>query len=369
MVLGMVAIGVAVLPFLNMLLKERVSELGDWLTDKVTGGVSGKFFAGKITKAIEKGDIEGFIAEHKDSLTEPIIQEIRTLARLRVLSQKAQHQIERKRYTEASGEVFRELATIVAECTRDTPLGAAGIKNLVVKDVEEGREFPVGSTDYLVALLQRFACAVNTQLARQLTPEQKGWALEYDASLSFRLRKPSKVRGTLTDVARSIGEAIAFRKAYTRLIEQYRLAKRIGEFYQDAGTCIQESLRCVQGIKGSQKIHPFMGTQHLEGLALGLEGETKFWQFMVTSELPQLLGDVYTAVEGDARRIREYLRDIMDVTQEEMTEFWDCLMLYEDIESGIADALKLYEQAAELCSPGRDATLIAQRIREIKQQG
>jgi hypothetical protein len=175
------------------------------------------------------------------------------------------------------------------------------------------------------------------------------------------------VRGTLTDSYRGLGEAIAFRKAYTKLIEQYRLGKRIGERYTAAANCLNASLEHIQRIKGSQKIHAFMDAKHLEGLVLALQGEGKFWQFNVTDQLPQLIRDVETSVKGDAKLIGEYLVQCMGVSQEERDEVWDCLVLYDNIEAGMADTLKLFQQAADLCRPGRDAKHIAKRIREIQR--
>lgn len=122
MVFGLIAVSLTILPFLDEILQSRVEVLGDWISSQVTtrvaSGVRGTTLTRKITQAIEEGNTERFIAEHKEHFPEEAIEEIRTLARLRKLTQKSQRQIERKHFTEASGGVFMGLAAALEKFTQ-----------------------------------------------------------------------------------------------------------------------------------------------------------------------------------------------------------------------------------------------------------
>lgn len=365
MALAAASVGRVFLPLVNLVIEDRVRGLGNWIAGRLRGRVDGRFLQQQIEKALEKGTVDRLISEYEEELPEQTIQRIRDIAELGPVFTKAQHMINSRKYTTETGRVFIRLAQLLESSSKDRPLQNPAILNTVVAD-EEGREsVPVASLDYLVALVLRFASATCSQTARALVPSSGGWSLENDPTIEFSLRKPEEMRfRPKTGSQGATAKSSASQKAYLQLVEKYRLATLIQDYYIDAGACIKAAQARVERVQRAQRIHSYMDPKHLQGLALAMRAEAQFWLFTISDALPSIIGDALKFSKGDATKMGSDLRDLVDFPQNEWSKFIGCLTVYKDIGAGLAGAQDLYKQALGLCRPGRDAEMIQKRVEQ-----
>jgi hypothetical protein len=265
-----------------------------------------------------------------------------------------------------TARVFIRLAQLLESASKDRPLQNPAILNAVLADEEARESVPVASLDYLVALPLRFAGAISSQTAKMLVPAARGWGLENDTTIEFSLRKPEEVRFRLK--APSQGAAArpsASQKAFLQLVEMYRLATLVQDYYTEAAACVKAAQKRVERIQRAQRIHTYMDPQHLQGLALALRAEAQFWLFSISDGLPSIIADAMKISGGDAARIRGDLRDLVDFSPDEWNRVAGCLTVYKDIGAGFAGVLDLHKQAATLCRPGQDAEMIRKRVGQV----
>lgn len=363
MALAAASIGRVFLPLVNQVIDDRVRGLGNWIAGRLRGRVDGRTLQQQIEKALEKGTVDRLIAEYDEELSEQTIQRIKDIAELGPTFTKAQHMINSRKYTMETGPVFIRLAQLLESSSKERPLQNPAILNTVVAD-EEGREsVPVASLDYLVALLLRFAAAISSETARMLAPSAAGWSLERDEAIEFSLRKPEEIRFRPKPPGQGATSKIsAAQKAYLQLVEQYRLATLIQDYYTNAAACIKAARIRVERVQRAQRVHAYMDPKHLQGLAVAMRAEAQYWLFAVSDALSTIVGDTMKFSKGDATKIGGDLRDLVEFPQNEWTRFVGCLTVYKDIGAGLAGAQDLYKQALSLCRPGKDAGIIQKRV-------
>lgn len=362
MALAAASVGRVFLPLVNQVIEDRVRGLGNWIAGRLRGRVDGRLLQQQIEKALEKGTVDRLISEYEEELPEQTIQRIRDIAELRPVFTKAQHMINSRKYTAESGRVFIRLAQLLESSSKDRPLQNPAILNTVVAD-EEGRESaPVASLDYLVALLLRFAGAISSQTAKALVPSAAGWSLEHDPTIEFALRKPEEMRfRPKTATQGAAAKYSAAQKAYLQLVEKYRLATLIQDYYTDAAACIKAAQTRVERVQRAQRIHAYMDPKHLQGLAVAMRAEAQHWLFAISDTLPSIVSDALKFSKGDATKMGGDLRELVDFPQNEWNRFIGWLTVYKDIGAGLAGAQDLYRQALGLCRPGKDAEMIQKR--------
>jgi len=363
MALAAASVGRVFLPLVNQVIEDRRRGLGNWIAGRLRGRVDGRLLQQQIEKALEKGTVDRLISEYEEELPEQTIQRIRDIAELGPVFTKAQHMINSRKYITETGRVFIRLAQLLETSSKDRPLQNPAILNTVVAD-EEGREsVPVASLDYLVALLLRFAGAISSQTARALVPSGGGWSLEHDPTIEFSLRKPEEIRfRPKAAIQGAVVKYSASQKAYLQLVDKYRLATLIQDYYTDATACIKAAQTRVERVQRAQRIHAYMDPKHLQGLALAMRAEAQYWLFAISDALPSIVSDTLKFSKGDAAKMNGDLRDLVDFPQNEWNKFIGSLTVYKDIGGGFAGAQDLYKQALALCRPGKDAEMIQKRV-------
>ena len=227
---------------------------------------------------------------------------------------------------------------------------------------------PVASLDYLVALILRLAGAISSQTARTLVPSGSGWSLEHDPTIEFSLRKPEEIRfRPKAGVQGAVAKYSASQKAYLQLVDKYRLATLIQDYYTDAAACIRAAQTRVERVQRVQRIHSYMDPKHLQGLALAMRAEAQYWLFAISDALPSIVSDALKFSKGDAANMSGDLRDLVEFPQNEWNRFIGCLTVYKDIGAGFAGAQDLYKQALGLCRPGKDVEMIQKRVNQAAE--
>jgi hypothetical protein len=366
------------------------------LAKKLFGKLKGQFSGESeletaLVKAIEENRIEDFIKENENALPSDAVAKLRSLASMKLSFDRVEEILKAQAYTEEAANTFIQLAKSFEDVTTRLSFEEAGVKEIDVEDPETKEKIPVKSEEYTEALLLRYAAAVWTQLAAKLTPELKGWSLEYDSKMNVIIQKPmipgiarkaeaafdrempSPVPAAAPEMSAAATRGVdllRFRSAYTNLMQSYKDGLPIRDNYVKAASCLKSALLKAKAAKGQQReIHKHMDPKHLEGLIQGFRGEAQYWLFNISEDLPQHADTAREIYNEDRKQVEEYLTDTMGVTKAELNEFYDALNLYEDIGRGFSGALKLYKEAADKCSEGKDVDMIKSRISETEKYG
>jgi hypothetical protein len=390
MALTIVTLTTTLSPVIKSLAMSGAKLIAKKLFGKLKGRFSGESeLETALVKAIEENRIEDFIKEYEKNLPGDIVAKLRNLASLKSSFDKVEQILSANTYTEEAANTFIQLGRSFEDVTTRLSFEEAGIKEIEVEDPETKEKVAVKSEDYTEALLLRYAAAVWTQLAARLTPDLKGWSLEYDAKISVVIQKPQILRSMAKEelamdkkmapmpvAAESAGapaktvDLLRFRSAYTNLMQFYKDSLPIKDNYLKAASCVKSALIKTKAAKGRQhEIHKHMDPKHLEGLIQGYRGEAQYWLFNISEDLPQHAATAREIYDEDRKQVERYLTDTMGVSKEELNEFFDALNLYENIEKGLSGALKLYREAADKCVDGKDMDMIKSRISETEKYG
>jgi hypothetical protein len=342
-----------------------------------------------LVNAIEDNRIEEFIRENEKALPRDAIAKLHSLASMKSSFDNVEAILKAQVYAEEAASTFIQLAKSFEYITTRLSFDEAGVKEIDVEDPETNEKIAVKSEDYTEALLLRYAAAVWTQLAAKLTPELKGWSLEYDSKMNIVIQKPTILKEarkaelgldremaaptpapeSYAAVAKGV-DLLKFRSAYTNLMQFYKDSLPIRDNYVKAASCLKSALLKTKAAKGRQhEIHRHMNPRHLEGLIQGFRAEAQYWLFNISEDLPQHAATAREIYNEDRKQVEEYLTGTMGVTKAELNEFFDALNLYEDIGKGFSGALRLYKEAADKCIEGKDADTIKSRISETERYG
>ncbi|MDO8055946.1 MAG: hypothetical protein Q6361_03725, partial [Candidatus Hermodarchaeota archaeon] len=208
-----------------------------------------------------------------------------------------------------------------------------------------------------------FSAVVWTQLGKKLTPEMEGWAIEYDASFQLVAVRPTIELAGILD--RLNLEFQRFRKIYMDMMRLYREGQAIRMHYLNAVEELTASKALVQHVTAEQKLHSYMVPDHLESQIQGFQAEALFWQFRVSDELLGLVKEFREFVATKPEKSEEFMQSL-ELTEEEIAEFYACMDLYSDIEGGYRRALKLYEKALDNTKIDKERQLIEKRFGTIE---
>jgi hypothetical protein len=385
----------AITTTLSPVIKSLAMTSAKLLAKKLFGRLKGRFggeseLETALIKAIEENRIDDFIKENEKDLPGDAVAKLHDLANMKSSFDKIEEILQAQTYTEEAANTFIQLARSFEDVTTRLSFEEAGVKEIDVEDPETKEKVAVKSEEYTEALLLRYAAAVWTQLAAKLTPEFKGWSLEYDSKMNVVIQKPQILRGVEKEemaldrkmappppvAAESYGapartvDLLKFRSAYMNLMQSYKDSLPIRDDYIKAASCLKSALLKAKAAKGRQReIHKHMDPKHLEGLIQGFRGEAQYWLFSISEDLPQHATTAREIYDEDRKQVEEYLNDTMGVTKAELNEFFDALNLYEDIGKGFSGAHKLYKEAADKCVEGKDVDMIKSRVEETEKYG
>jgi hypothetical protein len=392
MALTIAAITTAFGPTIKSLAETSAKELAKKLFGKLKGRFAGETeLETALITAIEGNRIEDFIKENEKNLPGDAVAKLRSLASMKSSFDKVDEILKAQVYTEEAANSFIQFAKSFEDVTSRLSFEEAGVKEIDVEDAETSEKIAVKSEEYTEALLLRYAAAVWTQLGARLTPELKGWSLEYDSKVKVIIQKPTilaaarkaevafdrEVPASAPVIAPEAGGAAAkgldllrFRSAYTSLMQSYKDSLPVRDNYVKAASCLKSALIKSKAAKGRQhEIHKHMDPKHLEGLIQAFRGEAQYWLFNISEDLAENATMAREIYDEDRKQVEEYLKDTMGVTKAELNEFFDALNLYDDMGKGFSGALKLYKEAADKCSEGKDEDMIKTRISETEKYG
>ena len=156
-----------------------------------------------------------------------------------------------------------------------------------------------------------------------------------------------------------------------KLWNLYRQVERVKEFYLKAVACFKAARSFTSRARRQERKHRRMQPVSLGALITNYVGETQFWTFNISPDLPLIVQELRQVIKQETEKASTYIGRIvaaMNLTDADIENFYRILYMYEDFAAGYAGALQLFREAVRKYPIRRDLSNIHSRIEQCEEE-
>jgi len=330
----------------NSLIRKISLDLYEFLSKKVNAVK----FTSELNAAINKNQINDFIEKYQ--ISSERATQIRNVTRLRHKIVIIERIIEKKFYDEKSINIISNLINELQELKPLSDFKDSKIK-FKIKNIETNNIIKTDNENYIFAVLKRFIATVYTHLIWKGLGE-KGILLNFDFEIDpLYSRFRSDNFSTLTlDIA------------INNLYDIFNEWCKISNLYQKAINCLIESKEFILRLPKNFDISKNISSDHLLGLADGLEAENQFWFYKLSGKVKIYTEVIFHETKNDSKKLLKILNK-EKIGSEDAAKFLKYLDYYMKEDEGISGVRELLNRSIRRLNPGNEKTQFQKRKEDL----